>query len=138
VQITAALHTYAASEVFQNRNTRIMEMIISGCFAIVGLTFMFLNLAVINTKTTINKWTNEFLQSGRIKSGDVSQLRTACSFDYLTNLTLDIDSSNKFRVLRSNKIRDKIREYRLLTKMRNYSVIALVILVGLIYLFYMN
>jgi hypothetical protein len=107
-----------------------MEAFIPGGFAIIGLTFMFLNISVINAKTTINKWTKEFLQTGRIKSHEVSELRTVYSLDYLSNMTLDIGPKNKFRILRSKKIRD----YKKLTRARNYSLLALIIFVGVVLL----
>jgi hypothetical protein len=107
-----------------------MEAFIPGGFALIGLVCMFLNVAVINAKTTINKWTKEFLQTGRIKSNEVSEIRTMYSFDYLSNMTLDIGPKNKFRILRSKKIRDKIRDYKKLTRARNYSLLALIIFVG--------
>jgi hypothetical protein len=100
-------------------------------FAIIALTIMFLGIAVTNVKTTINKWIKEFLQTGHIQGNEVSELKTLYSFDGLTNMTFHFDSMDKFKVLRNTKIRNKIREYKKLRTARNYSILAMIIFIGL-------
>lgn len=112
-----------------------MEDIISIAAVISGIILSVVNVAVQTAKRTVNKWACEILEIGKINSIAASEIGTVYS-NPITNWCLEVDSDNRFKILRNQKIREKIREYKQLKKTRNILMLVFFVLGGLsLYLF---
>lgn len=105
-----------------------MEDIFPIAAIISGIILSIVNVTVQTAKRTVNKWAREIIETGRIDSKVASEIGTVYSNPF-TNWFLEVDSNNRFQILRHKKIREKIREYKQLKKTRNILTLIFIILV---------
>lgn len=95
-------------------------MAILGAILYLGAVLLLvLSSAVSKSKTIIDRWVKEYLETGRIESNDDLTFPPLFSFRHLVNVTLNIEASKKFTILRQKKLRGKIRDFKKLKMAKN-------------------
>ncbi|HEY0744464.1 MAG TPA: hypothetical protein VGD40_23520 [Chryseosolibacter sp.] len=113
-----------------------METLIFILIAITLLVTSILNISAQNAKRTVNKWAKELVDTGRIQSREPSELGTIYSNPF-SDWCLEVDKDRRFKILRNERLREKIREYQKYRRFRNR--LMLVVLIALpvsLYLFW--
>lgn len=89
---------------------------------------MVLCSAVSKSKTQIERWVKEYLETGHIGSNSTLMVPPIFSYNHLINVTLSIEPDKKITILRQKKIRDKIKDFRKLKMAKNCLMIGEMIL----------
>ena len=97
-----------------------------------GIVLSVVNVSVQTLKRTINKWAKELIEIGVIESKSSSEIGTVYSNPF-TNWFLEISSEHRFQVLRNQRLRDKLKEYKELKKTRNILILIFLLLLGLFF-----
>jgi len=86
-----------------------------------------MSVAVQTAKRTINGWADDILRNGKITMSESTDLGTIYGNPF-KNWCIELDKENKILVLRNERIREKIREFRKYKRIRNYILLSCLVI----------
>jgi len=94
------------------------------------ISYGALNVAVQTAKRTINKWSEDILIHGKITSSESTDIGTVYGNPF-SNWCIEIDREHKIEVLRNPKIREKIREFWKLKRIRRLFLLVFIVIASI-------